>query len=77
LRPLPSTLSIAAVTEEIGLIMGVWNRTLSSEVDQHYPESILSGSGNDLMHNILTMNGGTWAENPHAAVTEPDSMPFN
>ncbi|VDC01500.1 unnamed protein product [Peniophora sp. CBMAI 1063] len=75
-RTLPDALQVTAVTEESGVIMGVRHRTLAVEAVQYHPESILSESGDDLIRNFLALNGGTWAENPHAAVLEPSLPPF-
>ncbi|KZV64319.1 N-anthranilate isomerase [Peniophora sp. CONT] len=76
-RTLPDTLAVSAVTEESGVIMGVRHRTLTIEAVQYHPESILSECGDDLIRNFLALNGGTWKENPHAAVDDVELPPFD
>lgn len=64
LSTLPPTLAITATTEESGVIMGVRHRKFTLEAVQYHPESILSESGDGLLKNFLSLNGGLWQDNP-------------
>jgi anthranilate synthase/aminodeoxychorismate synthase-like glutamine amidotransferase len=48
----PDVLEITAETED-GTVMGLRHRTLDVEGVQFHPESILTGSGHDLLRNFL------------------------
>ena len=52
---LPDCLEITAWTED-GEIMGIRHRNLPVEGVQFHPESILTNSGTNLVHNFLDMN---------------------
>jgi anthranilate synthase/indole-3-glycerol phosphate synthase/phosphoribosylanthranilate isomerase len=56
--------------------MGVRHRTYVVEAVQYHPESILSEEGEGLLKNFLSLKGGTWEENPHAKVNDPEMPPF-
>ncbi|KAF8515373.1 N-anthranilate isomerase [Hysterangium stoloniferum] len=75
-KTLPEELTITAVTEESGVIMGVRHRTLTLEAVQYHPESILSEGGNTLIKNFLELKGGTWDENPGFKVADSSLPPF-
>ncbi|KAG2366180.1 N-anthranilate isomerase [Suillus spraguei] len=76
LLSLPSCLMATSATSESGVIMGVRHRTYVVEAVQYHPESILSEEGEGLLKNFLSLRGGTWEENPHAKVNDPDMPPF-
>jgi anthranilate synthase/indole-3-glycerol phosphate synthase/phosphoribosylanthranilate isomerase len=67
---------ITSATSDTGVIMGVRHRTYVVEAVQYHPESILSEEGEGLLRNFLALRGGTWEENPHARVTDPEVPPF-
>jgi anthranilate synthase/indole-3-glycerol phosphate synthase/phosphoribosylanthranilate isomerase len=71
-KTLPPELAVTAVSHEIGVIMGVRHRKYTIESVQYHPESIMSEEGDTLLKVFLGLKGGTWAENPHAGVTETD-----
>ncbi|KAI0030019.1 indole-3-glycerol phosphate synthase-domain-containing protein [Vararia minispora EC-137] len=75
-KTLPDELAITAVTEQSGVIMGVRHRRYTLEAVQYHPESILSEAGDDLFRNFLSLNGGTWEENPFLNVLDPELPPF-
>ncbi|KAI0072827.1 N-anthranilate isomerase [Panus rudis PR-1116 ss-1] len=75
-KTLPAELAITAVTEESGVIMGVRHRKYALEAVQYHPESILSESGDELLHNFLKLRGGTWEENPEFRVLDQSLPPF-
>ncbi len=52
---LPACLEVTAETEE-GEIMGIRHRELGVEGVQFHPESILTGSGKDLLRNFLSLS---------------------
>src|SRR5579864_1554162 len=52
---LPNELEITAETAD-GLIMGLRHRTYPVEGVQFHPESIMTPTGKDLLHNFLTMH---------------------
>ncbi|KAG1824464.1 anthranilate synthase [Suillus subaureus] len=76
LLSLPSCLMATSATSESGVIMGVRHRTYVVEAVQYHPESILSEEGEGLLKNFLSLKGGTWEENPHAKVNDPEMPPF-
>ncbi|KAG1782042.1 phosphoribosyl anthranilate isomerase [Suillus placidus] len=76
LLSLPSCLMATSATSESGVIMGVRHRTYVIEAVQYHPESILSEEGEGLLKNFLSLKGGTWEENPHAKVNDPEMPPF-
>lgn len=76
LLSLPSCLMATSATSESGVIMGVRHRTYVVEAVQYHPESILSEEGESLLKNFLSLKGGTWEENPHAKVNDPEMLPF-
>ncbi|HKJ71686.1 MAG TPA: gamma-glutamyl-gamma-aminobutyrate hydrolase family protein, partial [Gammaproteobacteria bacterium] len=53
---LPGELAVTAWTED-GTIMGLRHRELDVEGVQFHPESILTGSGKDLLANFLARTG--------------------
>ncbi|KAG1846577.1 N-anthranilate isomerase [Suillus subalutaceus] len=73
---LPSCLMATSATSDSGVIMGVRHRTYVIEAVQYHPESILSEEGEGLLKNFLSLKGGTWEENPHAKVNDPEMPPF-
>lgn len=75
-KTLPSDLTVTAVTEQSGVIMGVRHRKYTTEAVQYHPESILSDSGDDLLRNFLKLSGGTWEENPDFRVIDTSLPPF-
>ncbi|KAG2073734.1 N-anthranilate isomerase [Suillus decipiens] len=76
LLSLPPCLMATSATSESGVIMGVRHRTYVVEAVQYHPESILSEEGEGLLKNFLSLKGGTWEENPHAKVNDPDMPSF-
>ncbi|KAG2153174.1 phosphoribosyl anthranilate isomerase [Suillus clintonianus] len=76
LLSLPPCLMVTSATSESGVIMGVRHRTYVVEAVQYHPESILSEEGEGLLRNFLSLKGGTWEENPHAKVNDPEMPPF-
>ncbi len=52
----PETLEITAETDD-GLVMGLRHRDAPTEGVQFHPESILTGSGHDLLRNFLARAG--------------------
>ncbi|KAG2135523.1 phosphoribosyl anthranilate isomerase [Suillus cothurnatus] len=76
LLSLPSCLMATSATSDSGVIMGVRHRTYVVEAVQYHPESILSEEGEGLLKNFLSLKGGTWDENPHAKVNDPEMPPF-
>ncbi|KAG1856934.1 anthranilate synthase [Suillus tomentosus] len=76
LLSLPSCLMATSATSDSGVIMGVRHRTYVVEAVQYHPESILSEEGEGLLKNFLSLKGGTWEENPHAKVNDPEMPPF-
>ncbi|KAJ6602159.1 glutamine amidotransferase [Mycena sp. CBHHK59/15] len=64
------------LSEESGVIMGVRHRKYTVEAVQYHPESILSEGGDELIRNFLTLNGGTWEENPESKVLDVSLPPF-
>ncbi|KAG1737867.1 N-anthranilate isomerase [Suillus paluster] len=76
LLSLPSCLMVTSATSDTGVIMGVRHRTYVVEAVQYHPESILSQEGEGLLRNFLELKGGTWEENPHAKVNDPEMPPF-
>ncbi|KAG1734651.1 phosphoribosyl anthranilate isomerase [Suillus lakei] len=76
LLSLPPCLMATSATSESGVIMGVRHRTYVVEAVQYHPESILSEEGEGLLKNFLSLKGGTWEENPHAKVNDPEMPPF-
>ncbi|OAX35093.1 hypothetical protein K503DRAFT_868488 [Rhizopogon vinicolor AM-OR11-026] len=76
LLSLPSCLMVTSATSDSGVIMGVRHRTYVVEAVQYHPESILSQEGEGLLRNFLSLRGGTWEENPHAKVYDPEMPPF-
>lgn len=76
LLSLPSCLMVTSATSDTGVIMGVRHRTHVVEAVQYHPESILSQEGEGLLRNFLALRGGTWEENPHAKVNDPEVPPF-
>lgn len=75
-KTLPAELSICAVSEESGVIMGVRHRKYTVEAVQYHPESILSESGDDLLRNFCALKGGEWEENPEFRVLDTSLPPF-
>ncbi|KAJ7209679.1 glutamine amidotransferase [Mycena pura] len=71
---LPPALTITALSEDSGVIMGVRHRQYTVEAVQYHPESILSEGGDELIRNFLALRGGTWEENPDFRVLDP-SLP--
>jgi anthranilate synthase/indole-3-glycerol phosphate synthase/phosphoribosylanthranilate isomerase len=67
---------ITASTQESGIIIGVRHPKYTLEAVQYHPESILSKSGDDLIHNFLELNGWLWEENPSARVLDQTLPPF-
>ena len=67
---------VTSATSDTGVIMGVRHRTYVVEGVQYHPESILSQEGEGLLRNFLALRGGTWDENPHAKVNDPELPPF-
>jgi anthranilate synthase/aminodeoxychorismate synthase-like glutamine amidotransferase len=51
---LPAALEVSAWTDD-GIIMGVRHRQYKVEGVQFHPESILTGSGKDLLRNFLRL----------------------
>ncbi|KAG0708589.1 phosphoribosyl anthranilate isomerase [Suillus ampliporus] len=76
LLSMPSCLMVTSATADTGVIMGVRHRTYVVEAVQYHPESILSEEGEGLLRNFLSLKGGTWEENPHAKVNDPEMPPF-
>ena len=76
LLSLPPCLMVTSATSDTGVIMGVRHRTYVVEAVQYHPESILSQEGEGLLRNFLALRGGTWEENPHAKVNDPEMPPF-
>ncbi|KAG1830169.1 phosphoribosyl anthranilate isomerase [Suillus variegatus] len=76
LLSLPSCLMATSATSDSGVIMGVRHRTYVVEAVQYHPESILSEEGEGLLKNFLSLKGGTWEENLHAKVNDPEMPPF-
>ncbi|KAG2129877.1 phosphoribosyl anthranilate isomerase [Suillus bovinus] len=76
LLSLPPCLMATSATSDSGVIMGVRHRTYVVEAVQYHPESILSEEGEGLLKNFLSLRGGTWEENPHAKVNDPEMPPF-
>ncbi|KAK9464797.1 indole-3-glycerol phosphate synthase-domain-containing protein [Lipomyces arxii] len=58
---LPDNLEITARTDN-GIIMAVRHKKYTVEGVQFHPESILTESGNLMIHNFLNTTGGTWAD---------------
>ena len=52
----PPDLEVTAWTDD-GTVMGLRHRTLAVEGVQFHPESILTGSGHDLLRNFLARAG--------------------
>ncbi|KAK0472963.1 hypothetical protein IW261DRAFT_1570333 [Armillaria novae-zelandiae] len=67
---LPAELAIMATTEDSGVIMGMHHCQYTLKAVQYHPESILSEAGDALIHNFLTLCGGTWADNPNSHVID-------
>jgi len=74
---IPDDLTITAMTEESGVVMGVRHRKYTIEAVQYNPESILSGAGDSLFHNFLALKGGVWEENPEYGVLDESLPPFS
>lgn len=64
---IPDTLEVTANTDD-GVIMGVRHKEYTVEGLQFHPESILCENGHTMISNFLSLNGGTWEENPGAGV---------
>jgi anthranilate synthase/aminodeoxychorismate synthase-like glutamine amidotransferase len=52
----PAELEVTAWTDD-GIVMGLRHRELAVEGVQFHPESILTGSGHDLLRNFLSGAG--------------------
>lgn len=64
---LPDSLEVTATTED-GVIMAIRHKQYTVEGVQFHPESILCDNGHLMISNFLSLNGGTWEENPAAGV---------
>ncbi|KAJ2719271.1 anthranilate synthase / indole-3-glycerol phosphate synthase [Coemansia sp. Benny D115] len=60
---LPACLEVNSWTPN-GIIMGARHRTFAVEGLQYHPESILSENGLEMLRNFLSLQGGTWEQNP-------------
>ncbi|OZJ05074.1 hypothetical protein BZG36_02088 [Bifiguratus adelaidae] len=69
-KTLPKDLEVTCKTEH-GIIMGVRHKEYTIEGLQFHPESILCEHGKDMIANFLSLNGGTWAENPQSGIRAP------
>ncbi|CAO3698473.1 unnamed protein product [Rhizopus stolonifer] len=67
---LPDSLEVTATTED-GVIMAIRHKQYTVEGVQFHPESILCDNGHLMISNFLSLNGGTWEENPAAGVIYP------
>ena len=63
-QTLPDCLEVTASTETSPeIIMGVRHKEYAIEGVQFHPESILTESGQIMIDNLLSVQGGTWKEN--------------
>lgn len=63
-QTLPDSLEVTASTETSPeIIMGVRHKEYTIEGVQFHPESILTESGQIMIDNLLSVQGGTWKEN--------------
>ncbi|KAI9352323.1 indole-3-glycerol phosphate synthase-domain-containing protein [Pilaira anomala] len=64
---IPDSLEVTATTDD-GVIMGVRHKEFTVEGLQFHPESILCENGHTMIANFLSLNGGSWVENPSAGI---------
>lgn len=76
IKTIPDELAICAFTEESGVIMAVRHRIYTIEAVQYHPESILSEYGDEYLKNFLSLQSGTWDENPSFGVLDTKLPPF-
>lgn len=76
IKTIPDQLAICGFTEESGVVMAVRHRQYTVEAVQYHPESILSEYGQDYLRNFLSLQGGTWEENPSFGVLDSQLPPF-